>query len=145
MSDRRSVLAALKTILEEISEVEESVVRTYLGTDFDITQYAISDLPLIVISEPAEDTFEEMTSQRSMMSLTAKLMVYFVDWAIDPDATKYEDLVKKIRNKIGANFTLNDTATECRVADISTILGTLPVFNFVIGLEVRYYLNEKNV
>jgi len=86
-----------------------------------------------------------MTSQRSMMSLTAKLMVYFVDWAIDPDATKYEDLVKKIRNKIGDNFTLNDTATECRVIGISIILGTMPVYSFLIDLETRYYLNEKNV
>ena len=137
-------LQTLKIILEEISEVE-TVARTYFGTDFDITQYSTADLPIIVISEPAEETFEEMTSQRSMMSLTAKLMVYFVDWAIDPDATKYEDLVKKIRNKIGDNFTLNDTATECRVIGISIILGTMPVYSFLIDLETRYYLNEKNV
>lgn len=142
MGDRRSVLAQLKIVLATITEVV-TVIRAYLETDFDITQYAIADLPLVVIPEPAEETDEEMTSQRSMMLLGTKLIVYFVDWAIDPDATKYETLVKKIRDKIGANFTLNGTATEARIMSVSPVLGTMPVYNFVIELEMKYYLNEQ--
>jgi hypothetical protein len=142
MGNRRDVLAALKTILEEISEIE-TVVRTYLETDFDITQYATDELPLIAIPEPLEDTYEEMTSQRSMMSLGTKLIVYFVDWAIDPDATIYEALIKLIRDKIGGNFTLNDKATEARIMSVSSVLGTMPVYNFVMELEMKYYLDEQ--
>ena len=144
MGDRQSVLAQLAVVLGEIAEVE-IVVRSYLEVEFDITQYLQSDLPLIVIPEPAEETFDEMTSQRSIMVLSTKLLVYFLDWDIIPDAAKYEALVKKIRDKIGNNFTLNDTATECRVASVSTILGTMPVYNFNIALELKYYLSEKNV
>lgn len=142
MGNRREVLLALKTILEEISEVE-TVVRTYLETEFDITQYATDELPLVAIPEPLEETDEEMTSQRSMMALGTKLIVYFVDWAIDPDATIYEALIKLIRDKIGDNFTLNDKATEARINSVSPVLGTMPVYNFVMELEMKYYLNEQ--
>jgi len=146
MPNRRDVLAALKTILEEISEIKK-VVRVYLEAEFDPTQYAQADLPLIAIPEPAEETDEEMTSQKSMMALATKLRVYFIDWAVDPDATKYEALVKKIRDKIGANFTLedesgNDTATEARIMSVSSVLGTMPIYNFVAEMEMKYYLDE---
>jgi len=142
MGNRRDVLAALKIILEEISEIK-TVVRTYLETEFDITQYAVSELPLVAIPEPAEETDEEMTSQRSLMALATKLIVYFVDWAIDPDATIYEALIKLIRDKIGGNFTLNDKATEARIMSVSSVLGTMPVYNFVMELEMKYYLDEQ--
>ena len=142
--DRRSVMTALATKLAEITEIQ-TVVRTYLDTDFDITQYTQSQLPLIVIPEPAETTDEECTSQMSMMALATKLRIYFLDWAIDPDSTKYEALVKKIRDKIGANFTLGDTATECRVNAVSQILGIVPVYDFFMDLEMKYWLNELSV
>ena len=141
MPNRRDVLAQLKIVLDEITEIK-TVVRVYLEAEFDITQYAQADLPLIAIPEPAEETDEEMTSQRSLMALATKLVVYFIDWAVDPDATKYEALIKKIRDKIGANFTLNDTATEARVMSVSSVLGTMPIYNFVVGMEMKYYLNE---
>jgi len=142
--NRRAILAALKTKLEEIAEIT-TVVRTYLSTDFDITQYAQAELPLIVIPEPGEDTDQECTSQMSMMVLETNLKVYFLDWAIDPDETKFEALVKKIRDKIGNNFTLSGTAEECRVASISPVTGILPVYDFLIGLEMRYQVNELSV
>lgn len=142
MGDRRTVLSTLATKMGEIAEIS-TVVRAYLETDFDITQYAMSDLPLMVIPEPAEETEEEMTSQRTIMSLLVKEVIYFLDWAIDPDATLYETLIKKIRDKIGANFKLDGAATETRVMSVSSVLGTMPVYNFVIDLEVRYYLNEQ--
>lgn len=142
MGNRRDVLSQLKTVLATVSGVV-NVVRTYLEADFDITQYAIADLPLIAIAEPAEETEQEMTSQRSVMTLVVRLKIFFVDWAIDPDATKYEALIKNIRDKIGANFTLNDTATEARIMSVTSVLGTMPVYNFVMDLEVRYYLNEQ--
>jgi len=142
MGNRRDVLAELKIVLEEISEIK-TVVRTYLETEFDVTQYAQADLPLIAIPEPAEETDEEMTSQRSMMLLGTKLIIYFQDWDIVPDATIYEALVKLIRDKIGDNFTLNDKATEARIMSVSSVLGTMPVYNFVMELEMKYYLNEK--
>lgn len=218
MPNRREALAALKTVLEEISEIK-TVVRTYKEAEFGITQHAQADLPLIIIPEPAEETYEEMTSQHSMMSLLTKLMVYFLDWDTVPDATRqvlellesgyvdciatdigkqvkdddveigellaydntlrkwwirsastivdisvmtitsgtgvgtadgnsvateslYETLVKKIRNKIGDNFTLNDKATEARIMSVSSVLGTMPIYNFVVEMEMKYYLDE---
>jgi len=142
MGDRRTVLAALKTILEEITEIS-TVVRVYLEADFDITQYTVASLPLVAIPEPLEETEKEMTSQRSIMTLVTRLVVYFVDWAIDPDSALYETLVKRIRDKIGVNFTLNNTATETRVMSVSSVLGTMPIYNFMIDLEMRYYLSEQ--
>lgn len=142
MGNRRDVLGQLKEVLAAITEIK-TVVRTYLEGEFDITQYAIEDLPLIAIPEPAEDTEEGMTSQRSIMALVTKLRVFFVDWAIEPNVTKYESLVKNIRDTMGANFTLNDTATEARIMSVTSVLGTMPVYNFVMDLEVRYYLNEQ--
>lgn len=142
MGNRRDVLAQLKIVLATITEIK-TVVRAYLEAEFDIKQYAIAELPLVVVPEPAEETDEECTSQRSIMTLGTKLVIYFVDWAIDPDVTKYETLVKKIRDKIGANFNLNDTATEARVMSVSPVLGTMPVYNFVMELEMKYYLNEQ--
>jgi len=141
--NRRAVLAALKTVLGEITEIK-TVVRVYLTAEFDITQYAQVDLPLIVIPEPKEDTDTEGTSQMSMMALETRLMIFFLDWAIDPDDIKYEALVKKIRDKIGAKFTLNGTAEECRVDSVSVISGILPVYDFFMDLEMKYYLNEMN-
>jgi len=143
MSERENVLAALKTVLEEITEIK-TVVRVYLS-EFDITQFSQAELPLVAIPEPSEETDEESTSQRSMMALATRLLVYIIDWAIDPDSTKYDALVKKIRDKIGDNFTLNDTTTECRVASVSAIMGTMPVYDFTVDLEMKYYLNEKDV
>jgi len=142
MGNRGDVLAALKTVLEEISEVE-TVVRVLLS-DFDVTQYAMADLPLIAISEPAEGTFEEMIGQKSVMELATKLSIYFLHWGISPDVT-YKALIKAIRDKLGANFTLSETAVECRVAGVSIILGTMPVYNFAIELEMKYHLDETNV
>ena len=142
MGNRRDVLAELKIVLEEISEIK-TVVRTYLETEFDVTQYAQAELPLVAIPEPVEETDEEMTSQRSMMSLGTKLIIYFQDWDIVPDATIYEALIKLIRDKIGDNFTLNDKATEARIMSVSSVLGTMPVYNFVMELEMKYYLNEQ--
>ena len=139
--NRRDVLAKLKDKMDEIPEIE-TVVRVYKA-EFDITQYTMAQLPLITIPEPAEDTAQECTSQHSMMALDTKMTVYFLDWAEDPDGTKYEALKKKIRDKIGANFTLDDKAEEARVASVSLVLGTMPVYNFVVGMEMRYYLDEQ--
>jgi len=139
--NRRDLLAELKTVLEEISEVK-TVRRSY--TDVDVSAYYLeNELPLIVIKEPAEDVNEDLTSQRDMMNLDLKLQVYFVTWENEPSST-YETLVKVIRNKIGNNFNLNNKATGMWINTISTISGELPVYWFEIGLLARYYLNEKS-
>jgi len=142
MGNRGDVLNQLEVVLNELSEVK-TVVRVLLS-DFDVTQYAMNQLPLVAISEPAEGTFEEMIGQKSVMELATKLSIYFLHWGISPDAA-YKALIKAIRDKLGANFTLNETAIECRVAGVSIILGTMPVYNFTIELETRYYLDETNV
>jgi len=111
--------------------------------DIDITQYNITDLPLVAIKEPEEDTDEEMTSQRSLMSLTTRLRVYFVYWGEDPSST-YKTLIRGIRNKIGASFTLSNNVTEARVSEMTAVLGTLPVYYVELELEMKYYLNEKS-
>lgn len=141
MENRRTIPAKLKTILEEIAEIK-TVVRVYLDS-FDITQYAMADLPLVAIPEPAEETDNEMTSQKSLMRLATQLVVYFLHWGITPDVT-YGTLLKKIRDKLGVNFTLGGVVTETRVDAISAILGTMPLYNFRINLEMKYLLDETS-
>lgn len=140
--NRRTILAALKTILEELSPAYvKTVVRTY--TEIDITNYLTADLPLIEIQEPAEDSDEEMTSRRSIRNLEVVLRVWFFDWAEDPDTVIYETLMKQIRDKIGAEFKIDNTAIADWVGSVSVIAGEMPVWNFSMALILRYYLDQQ--
>jgi len=140
--NRRTILAALKTILEELAPTYiTTVVRTY--TEIDITNYLTADLPLIEIQEPEESAETEMTNRRSIQNLEATLRVWFVDWAEDPDATIYETLMKQIRDKIGAQFKLDNSAIADWVGAIPKLCGEMPVWNFSMGLLLRYYLNQQ--
>lgn len=138
--NRDVALNQLETNLSAIGAIT-TAIRTYM--EVDIQQYAIADLPLIAIAEPEETTFEEMTTQRSVMNLETTLKVYFLHWEENPNTT-YKALVKAIRDGIGADFTLSGNATECRVAEISAISGTLPVYSFDMRLEMKLYLVETN-
>lgn len=137
---RNDVLDGLKTLISDVSGVT-TVVRTY--GDIDIAQYSSTDLPLVSIKEPEEDTYEELTSRRSMMLLVTKLVVWFVDWNLDIKST-YETLMKNIRDKIGSDFTISGNAVEVRVNSITEIDGNLPVWNFGLELELKYYIDEQH-
>lgn len=149
--NRRAALAKLKTILEEITEIK-TVVRSYGGRtvrgagdleSFDITSYTSAQLPLIEIQEPAEDTEQQNTSMRAIMALECTLKLWFVSWAEIPTSA-YETLIKKIRDKIGANFKLDNTVTGIWVIEISLVSGELPVYNIEIELAMKYYLNQQD-
>ncbi len=135
--NRRLVLEELKTQLEAVSGVT-TVVRSY--GDLDITNYAEAELPLIEIPEPNEPTYTEMTSQRNLMQLEVVLKVWFVDWYTTTQAS-YETLMKNIRDKIGAKFRLENDAIQCRVDSILKVEGELPLWNYGVVLELKYYLN----
>ena len=135
--NRRDALEELKTQLEAVSGVT-TVVRSY--GDLDITNYAEAELPLIEISEPDEDTYTEMVSQRNLMQINAILKIWFVDWNTIIQ-TSYETLMKNIRDKIGAKFKLENDAIQCRVDSISKVEGELPLWSYTIVLELKYYLN----
>ena len=140
--NRRTVLASLKTVLEELLPTYVTmVVRTY--KEIDITNYLVADLPLIEIQEPEESAETEMTGRRSIRALEVMLKVWFVDWAEDPDATIYETLMKAIRDKIGAEFTVDSSAIANWIGDVSKIEGEMPVWNFSMGLVLRYYLDQQ--
>jgi len=144
--NRRTVLATLKTGLEELKPTYvATVVRTY--TEIDITNYLTADLPLIEIQEPPEVSETEMTGRRSIRALEVALRVWFVDWAEDPDATIYEELMRQIRDKIGAKFTLLQAGVPAAIAtwigDTSKIEGEMPVWNFSMGLVLKYYLDQQ--
>lgn len=140
--NRRAVLEALKTALEELKPTYvKNVVRTY--GEIDITNYVTADLPLIEIQEPPEVSVTEMTGRRSIRALELALRVWFVDWAEDPDATIYENLMKVIRDKVGAKFTVDGSAIADWVGDISKIEGEMPVWNFSMGLVLKYYLDQQ--
>lgn len=140
--NRRTVLANLKTVLEELSPTYvTTVVRTY--TEIDITNYLTADLPLIEIQEPPEVSETEMTGRRSIRALEVMLKVWFVDWAEDPDATIYETLAKQVRDKLGAKFTVDQSAIANWIDDVSKIEGEMPVWNFSMGLVLRYYLDQQ--
>jgi ERCC4-related helicase len=146
--NRRDILSNLKTILEGVTGIT-TVVRSYglnavearANEGMDISQYASTDLPLIDINEPMESADEELTSRRSVMFLETYLRVWFVDWNDQPQTT-YETLMKRIRDAIGNNFTVNSTATACWVISVSAISGELPLFYYDIGLRLKYYLDQ---
>ncbi len=138
--NRRALIAKLATTLGEITGLV-TVVRTY--ADVDMTLYNEAELPLANIVEPAEEVFENESTQRSMMSLSLRVRIWFVTWGINPTST-YENLVKAIRDKIGEHFTLDQTATKCQVDGVSGISGEMPLYYFDVVLETRYHLNEKN-
>ena len=135
--NRRDVLSGLETIIDEISEVT-TVVRSY--REVDILNYKEAELPLVNIIEPDEDTYQDMTSNRAIMSLGVMVKVWFVSWAEVPTST-YETLMKKIRDKIGANFTLDDTVDAAWIDSVTAIEGEMPVYNYGISMQIRYYLN----
>jgi len=137
--NRRAVLAELATQIALVSGVV-TVQRSY--GEFDITQKASSNLPLIEIFEPEEDTYTEMVGRRNLMQLLVSMKVWFVDWNDTPQAT-YETLMKNIRDKIGSKFKLENDAIECRVDSISAVEGTLPRWSFEMVLELRYYMDEE--
>ena len=139
--NRRDLLAALAATVahDQIPEVI-TVVRHY-SEEFDITQYAEAELPLIAIKEPSESPEEECTSMRAMMWLEATFKVYFVHWGISPDST-YETLMKAIRDKIGADPNLNSSSVFTYVKGISEIAGEMPLYTFTMDLACRYYLDQ---
>jgi len=139
--NRRDLLAALAATVahDQIPEVI-TVVRHY-SEEFDITQYAEAELPLIGIKEPTETPEEECTSMRAMMWLEVTLKVYFVHWGISPDAT-YGTLMKAIRDKIGSDPNLNSSSVFTHVKGISEIGGEMPLFSFTLDLACRYYLDQ---
>ena len=141
--NRRDLLAALAAAVahDQISEVI-TVVRHY-SEEFDITQYAEVELPLIAIKEPSESPEEECTSMRAMMWLEATLKVYFVHWGISPDAT-YGTLMKAIRDKIGNDPNLNSSSVFTHVRGVSEIGGEMPLFSFTLDLACRYYLDQTS-
>lgn len=140
---RRTILAALKLILEELAPTYvTTVVRTYM--ELDITNYLTADLPLIEIQEPEESAETEMTSRRSIQNLEVTLRVWFFNWAEEPDEAIYETLMKQIRDKIGSEFKIDNTAIADWVGGITKLEGEMPVWNFSMGLILRYYLNQQS-
>lgn len=140
--NRRDILSGLATILATVTGIV-TVVRSYGEEGIDITQYAEAELPLIDIIEPSEDNDEEMTARRSIQFLDTVLRVHFVDWNDDVQST-YETHIKNIRDKVGAGFKVNDSATACWVTDITRVLGEVPLWKIELSLRVKYYLDQLN-
>lgn len=138
--NRRDALAALATLIGAITEVK--TVRR-VSMPIDITQWAESELPLVEIREPDESAASELTNMRQLTSLNIVLRVWFVIWGEVPTTT-YETLEKKIRNKIGDNFKLNDTVNGVWVTNISKVDGEMPLYHFDIILRLKLYLELQN-
>jgi hypothetical protein len=139
--NRRDLLAQLAATLAGTTGVT-TVVRCY--ETLDILNYTEAQLPLIEIVEPAENVEQQLVSRRQIIAVRLELRVWFVSWAEIPTST-YESLMKNIRNKMAESFTLQQKATGCWVMSIGPIQGTLPVYNFTIGLRMKYYLDETDV
>lgn len=139
--NRRDILAGLATLLDTLAELT-TVVRSY--NEPDILQYKEANLPLLHIVEPVEDEDTALTAHRQIMTLNIETKVYFVSWAQTPSAT-YEALVTKIRNLIGGNFHVNQTAIGCWVTDVTALQGQMPLYSFGISLRTKYYLDQQDV
>jgi len=141
--NRGNVLAALKTTITNLgSTYAKTVVRSYSGAD--IQMYLDTDLPLVDMREPNENNDKELTSFRSINKMALVLRIYFVSWAESASST-YEDIIKSVRNAIGANFKATETALKAEVTTISGIQGEMPLYWVDIGLDIRYYLDQKDV
>jgi hypothetical protein len=123
-----------------ISEVK-TVVRSKASVD--ITNYCYSQLPLVDIIEARETPSPELTSMRQMSFLDLVLRVYFIEWAEWP-GTEYENLVKKIRDAIGNNFTLDGAANAAWVVEVSEVTGVMPLYHLDIRVRVKYYLELED-
>ena len=77
------------------------------------------------------------------MLLYVELKVWFVSWA-ESSADAYETLMKGIRDKIGANFTLDDTVDAAWIDSVTEISGEMPVYNYGISMQIRYYLDATS-
>lgn len=139
--NRRDIGSNVKTVLDAVSEVK-TVVRT--NARIDIANYYSSDLPLVEIMEADESPDVELTGRRQMSFLDLTLRVYFLEWGEFPNTT-YETLIKKIRNAIGNNFNLNDTANGAWVVGVGEIQGTMPLYSLDIKVRVKYYLELTDV
>ena len=137
--NRRDILSGLVTLFQSISEIK-TVIRHY-ADDFDITQYSESDLPLLALREPAETPEDELTSLRALMNLELRLRLYFINWGYTPTSA-YETLIKKIRDKAGSDFTVNNTAVAMWVRELSPVEGRLPLYWVELGLVCKYYLDQ---
>jgi hypothetical protein len=138
--NRRDLLAALQTLLTSVTGVT-TVVRTH--TAIDLTQYLSTQLPMVEIIEPAENTDQELTGRRQMVAFDLSLNVHFLVWGNSP-VTAYETLVKNIRDKIGSDFCLGGKATGVWVTATRAPEGEYPLFKFVIDLTAKYYLDETS-
>jgi len=140
--NRRSVLSNLATIMGTVTGVV-TVARSTMP--IDILNYKEAELPLLNIVEPEEDTWTDSTSQRAVMVLEVSLQVWFVHWGEDPLASPntYQSIMKAIRDKIGANFTLNNSASGVWVIKVSKIAGEFPVYSYGIDLRLKYYLDQQ--
>lgn len=140
--NRRSILAAFAVLMNAIGAVT-TVVRTYRPVD--IKQYTRAQMPLINIVEPAEEPEEHLTSMREMAWLTLNMRLYFLHWGETPDPT-YGGLVKAIRNKIGGNFRVSNTATSALIDSITVISedSSMPLYWMDFEVAIKYYLDEKN-
>lgn len=139
--NRRDLLSNFATILDMISEVQ-TVVRS--NAVLDISKYYTTDLPLIEIQEANETPDRELTSMRQLAFLDLVLRVYFVEWGEIPTAT-YETLIKKIRNQIGNNFNINNTASGAWVVGVGKVEGEMPLYHLDLDVRVKYYLDLTDV
>jgi len=139
--NRRSVLTAFAALMDAISQVT-TVVRSY--APINIGQRTQAELPLINIMEPAEEPEEHLTSMREMAWLNLNMRLYFLHFEETPDAA-YGGLVKAIRDKIGNNFRVSNTATSALVDSISAIGegSEMPLYWMDFEVAIKYYLDEK--
>lgn len=139
--NRRYIGNSVATILDMISEVK-TVVRS--KNALDITNYCYTNLPLVEIREARESPSPELTGMRQMSWLDLVLRVHFIEWGDWPSET-YELLVKRIRDAIGNNFTLNDSANGAWVVEVSEVSGSMPLYYLDIRVRVKYYLQLEDV
>jgi len=138
---RRATLAAFATLMEEISEIT-TVVRSL--RPIDPKQYAQAELPLLNIVEPEEDVKEEEIGMHSLQELTLDgFRLYFLNWGETPSAT-YETLIKRVRDKLGDNFKVSNTATAALIGSISAVQGRMPLYWVDVEVRIEYYMAQTN-
>lgn len=134
-SYRDTVIEKLKTEFSEITElktVERKIVEP------ENQRYLVSELPALIILEPAETYEEYEKANYAIFNLTLDLVL----WAVSEDGNTTSEIdtcIKKIKEKLHSNLTLDDTSLDVEITSISSDIKTKPLFKYTISIVVSYY------
>ncbi len=132
-STRTSILSAISGVIEQVSSVNTVVCS---NGNVMIETYKASDLPLVQIVFNRETPLYE-TSHHAMWEISFELTCYVLGGIEDT----VENIIKDIKDAIGANQTMNQTCVITEIVSVN-IIGDFPLWKLIFDMRSKY---EKGV